>query len=565
MADITLQQVAEGIRAAEAAGDTAAVTMLRAAYREMERQQPPTAGDLPVPGSPSPAQPPVPAEGDYRQSYVGQGMSGLNEGIALGLGGLVDLANLVVGKAMSDINSVAGTNFQPSAKPFGGSEMWLELLAPTIYEPSTDPGKQMVRRVTQELGTMAPMVLPFGMLSKTPVRTIAAETTAATTGGTAAAVTQQIAPGNKGAETAASIVGGFGPAAVAATLRRMLGTSIPASLEALRETKIASYTDADELGARYKRSAVKQLGKTIAGTIAGQAINSSGQVLANEVLDEIRRLGKKGKPQPSLNELNELHQRVRAAANSVDQGEAAIARLISDDIDQFIDSASTGSFKSESPAQAGPTVEAALVANQRLRNSELIAEVVQKAREAARGVGLDSNIMRDGMRAIINDQRKYSRFSPDEQRLIRQLAEDGPTDKLLGSIAKFAPSDSKIAEVFTSLAPLLNETLASIPLAGTTAKLAPDLIAAGQATRLQDAVQSAPPVKRFYLTDADKAAMAAVPGVAAVTQNRPDLGLAAWLSRNGHDDLAAQLAAGKLTPRAAYEASRQRPPASWPF
>jgi hypothetical protein len=72
-------------------------------------------------------------------------------------------------------------------------------------------------------------------------------------------------------------------------------------------------------------------------------------------------------------------------------------------------------------------------------------------------------------------------------------------------------------------------------------------------------------VKRFFLTDADKAAMTAVPGVAAVTQNRPDLGLAAWLSRNGHADLAAQLAAGKLTPRAAYEASRQRPAANWPF
>ena len=72
-------------------------------------------------------------------------------------------------------------------------------------------------------------------------------------------------------------------------------------------------------------------------------------------------------------------------------------------------------------------------------------------------------------------------------------------------------------------------------------------------------------LERFFLTDADKAAMAAVPGVAAINQNRPDLGLSAWLSRNGHDDLAAQLAAGTLTPRAAYEAARQRPPASWPF
>jgi hypothetical protein len=103
---------------------------------------------------------------------------------------------------------------------------------------------------------------------------------------------------------------------------------------------------------------------------------------------------------------------------------------------------------------------------------------------------------------------------------------------------------------------------ALLATAGTTA---PDLIATGRATRLQDAVQSGPPVKRFALSDADKAAMTAVPVVAVANQDRPDGGLATWLSRNGHTDLAAQLAAGKLSPRAAYEAVYQQRLANWPY
>ena len=72
-------------------------------------------------------------------------------------------------------------------------------------------------------------------------------------------------------------------------------------------------------------------------------------------------------------------------------------------------------------------------------------------------------------------------------------------------------------------------------------------------------------MKRFALSEADKAALTATPIVVEANQDRPDGGLATWLSRNGHDDLAAQLMAGKLTPRAAYEAVYQRPLHNWPL
>jgi hypothetical protein len=107
--------------------------------------------------------------------------------------------------------------------------------------------------------------------------------------------------------------------------------------------------------------------------------------------------------------------------------------------------------------------------------------------------------------------------------------------------------------------PSIDARLGLLPAAGVAANLTPGFVTTAKATKLQNAVQSGgPPVKRFALSDADKAAMTAVPVVAAANQDRPDGGLATWLSRNGHDDLAAQLAAGRLTPRAAYEAVKQR-------
>lgn len=552
--DITLEQVAEGIRAAEAAGDAAAATMLRAAYREMEQQGAMAANDLPVPGSPSLTSPPAPEGDDYRQSYVGQGMSGAYEGVAQTLGLPVDGLNWLMGLGMSGINSVAGTNFRPSSKPFGGSEMLLELLAPAIFEPSADPSKQMVRRVGQEVGASVPIGGPLSLLSKTPGRALVAELIAALTGGTAAAVTQQIAPGNKTAEATASLIGGFSPAAIAASLRRMSGTSVPATIEALHEAKIAAYGNADDLGVRYRRSAINQLGDTIS-TTAGQAINASGQILAKEVLDNIRKLGTKGNPRPTLSKLTELRQEVRAATNSADQGQAAIASLMLDDIDDFIGSAGIGAFKSKKPKQAGPTVEAALVANNQLRNSELITEVIQKAKG---GGSLDQGV-RTGLGTIVNDQRKLSRFTPYEQMLLQQVTRNGKLDGLLGLVGRLSPSDNKYSEMVSIVGPSIDARLGLLPAAGVAANLTPGFVTTAKATKLQNAVQSGgPPVKRFALSDADKAAMTAVPVVAAANQDRPDGGLATWLSRNGHDDLAAQLAAGRLTPRAAYEAVKQR-------
>ena len=554
--DITLEQLAEGIRIAEAEGDSESVAILRAAYREMKQQQALTAYDLPVPGSPSLTTPPAPADDDYRQSYVGQGLSGAYEGVAQTLGFPVDGLNWLMGLGMSGINSVAGTNFQPSSKPFGGSEMLLELLAPAIFEPSTDPSKQMVRRVGQEIGASVPIGGPLSLLSKTPGRALVAELIAALTGGTAAAVTQQIAPGNKTAEATASLVGGFSPAAIAASMRRMLGTSVPATMEALREAKIAAYGNADNLGVRYRRSAINQLGDTIS-TTADQAINASGQILAKDVLDNIRRLGAKGQPQPSLSELNELRQKVRAAANSADQGQAAIGGLILDDIDDFIGSAGIGSFKSKKPKQAGPTIEAARIANQRLRNNELISEVVQKAKDKKGSASFNQSI-RDGIGGIVNDQRKLSRFTPDERILLQNVTRDGALDELFGMVGKLAPSDNQYAEMFSLVAPYVDPRLGLLPAAGVAANMTPGFGTTAKVTRLQNALQSGgPPVKRFALSDADKAALTSASVVAAANQDRPDGGLATWLSRNGHGDLAAQLTAGKLTPRAAYEAAQR--------
>lgn len=561
MADITLEQLAEGIRIAEAEGDTESVAILRAAYRELKQQQALTAYDLPVPGSTSSEPPATPVEDEYRQSYVGQAMSGGYEGVAQTLGAPVDGLNWLMGLGMSGINSVAGTNFQPSAKPFGGSEMMLELLAPAIFEPSADPGKQMARRIGQEVGATLPIAGPLSLLSKTPGRAFVAELISALTGGGAAAVTQQIAPGNKTAEATASLIGGFSPAAIAASLRRMWGTSAPATIEALREAKIAAYGNADDLGVRYRRSAINQLGDTIS-TTADQAINASGQILAKEVLDNIRKLGAKGKSRPSLSELSELRQGVRAATNSADQGQAAIASLMLDDIDDFIGSAGIGAFKSKKLKQAGPTIEAARLANQQLRNSELIAEVIQNAKGGAR---FDQGI-RTGIGTIVNDSRKLSRFTPYEQMLLQEMTRDGKLDQLSRIVGKLSPSDNKYAEMFSIVGPYMDPRLGLVPAAGVAANVTPGFVTTAKAARLQDAVQSGgPPVKRFALSEADKAAMTAVPVVAAANQDRPDGGLATWLSRNGHTDLAAQLSAGKLTPRAAYEAVYQRRLANWPF
>jgi hypothetical protein len=200
----TLEQIEAALRKADAAGNAEDAKRLADAYRQMRGSQTPDdAGDgvIKLTGGPGPRRE------NFGESYAGQAISGVNEGIANTVGFIPDaINNAIIGPAMAGINAVAGTDFKPSEKPFLGQQNVREMMGPAIAPATADPGKQMVRRVGEEFGAAAIPVAGLASRVAQPLRMIAAEAGLTAGSGAGAAAAEQIAPDNPWTELAGARV-----------------------------------------------------------------------------------------------------------------------------------------------------------------------------------------------------------------------------------------------------------------------------------------------------------------------------------------------------------------------
>lgn len=157
----------------------------------------------------SPVTPPAPEP--YNQGYVSQGMSGINEGIANGLGAPVDLVSTAINLGTTGANKLLGTNIPQITDPFGGSGTFRNLLAPTISPETQDPGKRFVRRTAQDIGAS---LLPSGLGSHiaNDAGLVGSQLGMALLSGMGGATAEQVAPGNATAETIGEGLGMLGGA-----------------------------------------------------------------------------------------------------------------------------------------------------------------------------------------------------------------------------------------------------------------------------------------------------------------------------------------------------------------
>jgi len=144
--------------------------------------------------------------GDYGESVISQGLSGINQGIANTLGAPVDLMNMGLGLGASGINALTNSDLQVSDNPLLGSRWFGDQLrsAGSIGAESSDPTNQFVRRAGESLGGA---LIPVGATARTGSE-VARALIPAMTGGIGAATAQQVAPGNPYAEIAAELLGG---------------------------------------------------------------------------------------------------------------------------------------------------------------------------------------------------------------------------------------------------------------------------------------------------------------------------------------------------------------------
>lgn len=185
---------------------------------------PPEFADLPVPGyeKAAPMQPQAPMT---EPDWIGQGLSGVNEGLgnALMLPNIAEVGLRSIGPA---IGNALGGDFaypQESYLPnVGATYMDLANNLGAIRPETEDAGDQISRRLGQELGASIPFILAGGGAASNPARQIASELGIAAGSGLGAGVAQQVAPDNAVAEMLGQVAGGLGAAGLQELGRRAI-------------------------------------------------------------------------------------------------------------------------------------------------------------------------------------------------------------------------------------------------------------------------------------------------------------------------------------------------------
>lgn len=373
------------------------------------------------------------AKASYQESIVGQGMSGVNEGIASTLGLPVDAVTWAMNLVPQGINAVANTDIPSIEKPFMGGDWFREALGPTIYEPTDDPAAQFARRTGQSVGAAA---VPIGGTAST-VRQGVAGLLAAGAGGAGAATAQQVAPGNVGAEIAAELLasGGVGLGSLAAGRRaaqRELESAIP-TVPQLKEQAGAVYQRAEQRGATADPQLTQQLADDVRTTLRDEGqLGPSGRITdADTSTTKAFNLIEQYAGQPmNPREMDTVRGVIAEGRRSPDASDQRISKLLLDQFDDW----------------ARPLVpdfdEARDISSRYLQ-----AEDLEMARELAgvqagqfSGSGFE-NALRTQYRGLDrNSVRGRNWFTPEVTEAVQDVSRGTPASNVARGLGKMAPT-----------------------------------------------------------------------------------------------------------------------------
>lgn len=400
------------------------------AYVQSQAQQP-------APAQPNPAPPPQPTQAPqgYGETYTGQAISGANEGLANTLGFPVDMMNGAMGIGARGVNAVAGTNLRTSDKPFLGSQMLKDIMAPAISPPSTQSSKQFARRVGQEVGAAA--IPAVGVAAKAPsVAASGARSLAAALGsGTGAATAQQVFPGNPLAEIAGQLIGGLAPSAIESGLRRFNAPKPTApSVDDLKAKAGALYDKAEASGVTAPQAETQKLAAEIRAVAHDEGlISSTGKVSTAypKVASTIDTFDDYAQGAMTVKQMKAARKTLTNMAKSSDAAESRIGGIMLEKLDDFT-----------SPLSA--ELEAARGVYHSAKKGEMIDTAIELAGSRAgqfTGSGFENALrteFRQLERKAIKGQLKG--LSQEELAAISKVAQGGPVVNALRTLGKLAPT-----------------------------------------------------------------------------------------------------------------------------
>jgi hypothetical protein len=370
--------------------------------------------------------------GSYRGSMLGQGISGINEGLANTIGAPVDLATAAMNLVPRGINAAANTSIPTIERPAMGSE-WLKdrMKGWGIYDQTSDSGQQFLRRVGQSVGGAAVPVMGAGGSMINKLGGLAA----AAGGGVGGAAAQRAFPGNPVAEFAGETLGGGLTAggllgAARRGAQRQIEAAVP-TVDQLKEQAGKLYQQAESRGVTASPEMTQELGDSLRDLLQSEGrVSPKGRI--SEVYPKVKeamQLAEDYRGQMmNPTQIQTMRKVMADGLTSAESSERRTASMMTDTFDNWAN------------PQAPELAQARGISNRYLN-----AQKLEQARELARsgrfsGSGFE-NALRTEYRGLDRQSIKGGgRYTDALTNAIQGVSRGTPMSNAARGLGKLAPT-----------------------------------------------------------------------------------------------------------------------------
>ena len=222
---------------------------------------------------------------------------------------------------------------------------------------------------------------------------------------------------------------------------KSLADAVP-SVEQLKDTSRAIYSEIDEMGGVVSEKAYNNLASQISRQAKKQGIDAE---ITPKAARAVQRINDMDGNVP-LSELDTLRKVAQNVAKSESKADAALGTMMIDKIDSFMDNLPADQIKNV-PGDIGKRYKVARDLWGRARRSEMLGEAFDKARNQASGF---ENGIRTQFRSILNNKNKKRYFKENEIKAMERVVQGDTKENIAKLIGRLGFSEGNATNVLGS-------------------------------------------------------------------------------------------------------------------
>jgi hypothetical protein len=220
------------------------------------------------------------------------------------------------------------------------------------------------------------------------------------------------------------LVGGTAALRGPGAIREIVGAGTP-STQAMRATARQRYQAVDASGVQFTPGAVNQFLNDLEARLVAEGYTPNQSSITAQ-LTKLNRL--RDQPQ-SISQMDTIRSQVtKDLIKSSDENVRRLGREMADSIDDFVQNAPNSAFTggAQNRAQALSDLSEARRLWMGVSKSEQMEELIRQARLEDKPL---DEALRDKFRSLEQNQRKFNRFTPEEQQFIHNVVQGGSVAK----------------------------------------------------------------------------------------------------------------------------------------